>query len=83
MQNELEHLGNDLGIDGKSYTSSSLSSNSDSESSSSSSLSEIRTMCYPASDLFRKRLFIAINKHSKLFYEAAQAFSFFITTCNC
>jgi hypothetical protein len=34
-------------------------------------------MCCPASDLFRKRLFIAINKHwhSKLFYEAAQALS--------
>ncbi len=45
MQNDLEHLGNDLGIDGKSYTSSSLSSNSDSESSSSSSLSDKSEEC--------------------------------------
>ena len=45
MQNDLEHLGNDLEIDGKSYTSSSLSSNSDSESSSSSSLSDKSEEC--------------------------------------
>ena len=45
MQNDLEHLGNDLEIDGKSYTSSSLGSNSDFESSSSSSLSDKSEEC--------------------------------------
>ena len=45
MQNDLEYLGNDLEIDGKSYTSSSLSSNSDAESSSSSYLSDKSEEC--------------------------------------
>ena len=45
MQNDLELLGNVLGIDGKSYTRCSLSSNSDSESSSSISLSDKSEEC--------------------------------------
>jgi hypothetical protein len=53
MENDVEHLGNDLGIDDKSSISSSLRSNSDAESSSSSYLSHISeesVITTPASD---------------------------------
>jgi hypothetical protein len=78
MENDVEHVGKDLGIDGKSSTSSSSSSNSDAESSSSSSLSDKSEECVittPASDRFRKRsyqstsiqsFFVKQPKHSSL-----------------
>ena len=67
MENDVEHLGNDLGIDGKSSTSSSSCSNSDVEPSSSSSLSDKSEECVittPTSDRFRKRLFQSTSIHN-------------------